>query len=308
MQETKLCWPTVTVAAGPGGPGRRFGLPRWVRRKDNLPLTIGILVVGSFALAAVLADVLTPYGPNDMAISLRLKPPLWLTGGIRGHPLGTDELGRDMLTRLIHGARISLLVGVLAVAISGPVGVVIGLVAGHGGRKVDAALMRITEMQLAVPTVLFAIAVVAVLGPGVRNVILTLALTGWPVYARIVRGETLTVREREYASAARVLGATQCRVIARHILPNVTSSAIVIATFSVANMILLEATLSFLGLGVEPSVATWGSMLNNGRTYMQTAWWLTAFPGFMIFLTVLGVNLIGDHLRDVLDPTLRHRA
>lgn len=284
---------------------RRKGNARG-RRWDRLPLIVGIFLVGLLGLAAFVADQILPYAPDQKAILLRLKPPVWLDGGTWGHPLGTDELGRDMLTRLIHGARISLLVGLLAVALSGPVGVVIGLLAGYYGGKIDSALMRLTEIQLAIPTVLFAIAVVAVLGSGVREVIMTLGLTGWPAYARVVRGETQAVRERVYVTAAQVLGASELRIIFRHILPNVVASAIVIGTFSVANMIILEATLSFLGLGVEPSVVTWGTMMNSGRTYMRTAWWLTAFPGAMIFVTVLGINLIGDHLRDVLDPTLRH--
>jgi peptide/nickel transport system permease protein len=288
--------------------GRASRWTAWVLDTNNLPLVIGAVVVGIFTLAALFAGQLSPYGADEKSILLRLKPPAWLEGGTWAHPLGTDELGRDVLTRLMYGARVSLLVGVLSVALSGPVGMAIGLLAGYYGRWIDNVLMRITDMQLAIPTVLFAIAVVAVLGPGVRNVVITLAITGWTAYARVVRGETLSVREREFVTAAKVLGAGQGRMMMRHILPNVFSSSIVIATFSVANMIILEATLSFLGLGVEPATATWGSMLNTGRTYMQTSWWLTTFPGVAIFLTVLGVNLMGDHLRDVLDPTLRHRG
>ena len=181
----------------------------------------------------------------------------------------------------------------------------VGLVAGYAGRRVDDVLMHITDIQLAIPTILLAIAVVAVLGPGLPNVILTLSVTGWTLYARLVRGETLTVKTRDFVQAARANGAGDARIMARHVLPNVFSPVIVVAVFAVANMIVLEATLSFLGLGVEPSVVTWGRMLNGGRLYLSTAWWLTAFPGLAIFVTVLAVNLLGDHLRDWLDPRLR---
>ena len=196
--------------------------------------------------------------------------------------------------------------GVIAVGLSCPLGVVVGLIAGYAGRRVDDVLMRITDIQLAIPTILLAIAVVAVLGPGLGNVILTLSVTGWTLYARLVRGETLVVKGRDFVQAARAAGAGDARIMARHVLPNVFSPVIVVAVFAVANMIVLEATLSFLGLGVEPSVVTWGRMLNGGRLYLSTAWWLTAFPGFAIFVTVLAVNLLGDHLRDWLDPRLRN--
>ena len=196
--------------------------------------------------------------------------------------------------------------GVIAVGLSCPLGVLVGLLAGYAGRRVDDVLMRITDIQLAIPTILLAIAVVAVLGPGLGNVILTLSVTGWTLYARLVRGETLVVKGRDFVQAARAAGAGDARIMARHVLPNVFSPVIVVAVFAVANMIVLEATLSFLGLGVEPSVVTWGRMLNGGRLYLSTAWWLTAFPGFAIFVTVLAVNLLGDHLRDWLDPRLRN--
>jgi peptide/nickel transport system permease protein len=222
-----------------------------------------------------------------------------------GHVLGTDEVGRDILSRLIHGARISLLIGVIAVGVSCPLGVLVGLVAGYAGRRTDDVLMHITDIQLAIPTILLAIAVVAVLGPGLPNVIITLSVTGWTLYARLVRGETMTVKTRDFVQAARANGAGDTRIVLRHVLPNVFSPVIVVAVFAVANMIVLEATLSFLGLGVEPSVVTWGRMLNGGRLYLSTAWWLTAFPGLAIFVTVLAVNLLGDHLRDWLDPRLR---
>ena len=256
--------------------------------------------LGLILLAAVFAERLAPYGPNEQDILKRLQPP-----GIPGHVLGTDEVGRDILSRLIHGARISLLIGVIAVGVSCPLGVLVGLVAGYAGRRTDDVLMHVTDIQLAIPTILLAIAVVAVLGPGLPNVIITLSVTGWTLYARLVRGQTMTVKTRDFVQAARASGAGDTRIVLRHVLPNVSSPVIVVAVFAVANMIVLEATLSFLGLGVPPSVVTWGRMLNGGRLYLSTAWWLTAFPGLAIFVTVLAVNLLGDHLRDWLDPRLR---
>jgi len=269
-------------------------------RPRGLAFWLSASAVGVIVVAAALAEALSPYGPNEQDITQRLQAP-----GLT-HLLGTDEVGRDILSRLIFGARISLLVGVIAVGVSCPVGVLVGLVAGYAGRRTDDVLMRITDIQLAVPTILLAIAVVAVLGPGLWNVILTLSVTGWTLYARLTRGEALTIKSRDFVQAARATGAGDVRIMVRHVLPNVVSPVIVVAVFAVANMIILEATLSFLGLGVEPQVVTWGRMLNGGRLYLSTAWWLTAFPGLAIFVTVLAVNLLGDHLRDWLDPRLRN--
>ena len=269
-------------------------------RRRGLAFWLSAAVVGVIMMAAALAEPLSPYGPNEQDITQRLQSP-----GLT-HLLGTDEVGRDILSRLIFGARISLLVGVIAVGVSCPVGVLVGLVAGYTGRRTDDVLMRITDIQLAVPTILLAIAVVAVLGPGLWNVILTLSVTGWTLYARLTRGEALTIKSRDFVQAARATGAGDLRIMVRHVLPNVLSPVIVVAVFAVANMIILEATLSFLGLGIEPRIVTWGRMLNGGRLYLSTAWWLTAFPGLAIFVTVLAVNLLGDHLRDWLDPRLRN--
>ena len=262
---------------------------------------LAALFLGAMLVAALFAGWVAPYPASEQDITRRLQPP-----GMGAHLLGTDEVGRDVLSRLIYGARVSLLVGVVAVALSCPLGVLVGVVAGYAGRRTDDVLMRLTEIQLAIPTILLAIAVVAVLGPGIRNVILTLSVTGWTLYARLTRGETLSVSGRDFVQAARATGAADLRIMARHVLPNVLSPVIVVAVFAVANMIVLEATLSFLGLGVEPDVVTWGRMLNGGRLYLSTAWWITAFPGLAIFLTVLAVNLLGDYLRDWLDPRLRN--
>lgn len=269
---------------------RHAGLAWWLAL-----VALGLIVVG-----AAFAGWLAPHRPDEQDITQRLRPP-----DLHGHVLGTDELGRDMFSRLLHGGRVSLLVGVIAVGLSCPVGVLVGLVAGYAGRRLDDVLMRITEIQLAIPTILLAIAVIAVLGPGLGNVIITLTVTGWTFYARLIRGEALSVKERDFVQAARAAGAGDVRIVTRHVLPNVLSPVIVVAVFAVANMIILEATLSFLGLGVEPQVVTWGRMLNGGRLYLATAWWLTTFPGLAIFVTVLSVNLLGDHLRDWLDPRLR---
>jgi peptide/nickel transport system permease protein len=277
-----------------------------MRLRRQAPLLTGGVLLLVTALAAVLAGQLAPAGPNEQDIAQRLAPPAW-RGGSWARPLGTDELGRDILSRLMYGARISLLIGIVTVAVSCPLGVLVGLLAGFAGGRMDRVLMRFTDMQLAIPTILLAMAVVTVLGPGVLNVIIALSVTGWTPYARLIRGETLVLRRRDFIEASRAAGAGDGRVMLRHVLPNVISPAIVVATFAVGSMILLEATLSFLAIGVPPRVVTWGSMLNSGRLYLGSAWWLTAFPGLMIFVTVLAVNTIGDYLRDLLDPQLRNR-
>jgi len=270
-----------------------------------------VLVAGSVLTAIVLlalfADRVAPAGPNDQDIAARLRPPA-MVGGTWSRPLGTDELGRDVLSRLLHGGRVSLMVGLLAVAVSCPIGVVIGLASGFFGGWIDRMLMRFTDIQLAIPTILLAMALVTVLGPGVPNLIITLSVTGWTIYARLIRGETLALRDRDFIEATRAAGAGQARIVFRHVLPNVVSPVIVVATFAVGSMVVLEATLSFLGIGVPLRVATWGSMLSSGRTYLKSAWWITAFPGLAIFVTVLAINALGDSMRDALDPRLRNRV
>jgi peptide/nickel transport system permease protein len=255
------------------------------------------------ALAAG-ASWIAPQPPALVRVQDRLLQPLAVRAGIR-HWLGTDALGRDILSRLLVGARISLFVGLAAVAIGGTTGTAVGLVSGYHGGWIDRVIMRVGDMQLAFPFILLALAVMAVLGPGLRNVIGVLGLTSWVTYARVVRSEVLSVREREFVQAARAIGAPLARVLVVHTLPNVVGTVIVVATFSVASTILAEAGLSFLGLGVGAATPTWGSMLADARDYMTDAWWLTAFPGLAILVTVLGVNLVGDWLRDYLDPRLR---
>ena len=279
-------------------------MSRW---RGRLLVLVAGSVLAAIVLLALFADRVAPAGPNDQDIAARLRPPA-MVGGTWSRPLGTDELGRDVLSRLLHGGRVSLMVGLLAVAVSCPIGVVIGLASGFFGGWIDRMLMRLTDIQLAIPTILLAMALVTVLGPGVPNLITTLSVTGWTIYARLIRGETLALRDRDFIEATRAAGAGQARIMFRHVLPNVVSPVIVVATFAVGSMVVLEATLSFLGIGVPLRVATWGSMLSSGRTYLKSAWWITAFPGLAIFVTVLAINALGDSMRDALDPRLRSRV
>lgn len=254
-------------------------------------------------VTAVLAPLLAPYSPDAQDITRRFAPPLSAPDG-QLLLLGADALGRDILSRIIFGSQISLIVGIGAVLVQGGLGVFLGLLAGYYPR-LDNVIMRVADVQLGVPFFVLALAVIAVLGPGLNNIILVLGVTGWVLYARVVRGEVLSIRRREYIEAARVIGSADARILVRHILPNVTSSIIVIATLEVARMIIAEASLSFLGLGVQPPTPTWGGMVADGRNYVAVAWWVSTFPGLAILLTVLGINLLGDWLRDTLDPNLR---
>jgi len=270
-----------------------------VRRIDSLALA-GALVVLAAVVVAVAAPALAPGDPIKNSLLDRLTPPTW--GG--EHPLGTDTLGRDVASRLLHGARVSLLVGFSAVLLAGVSGVVLGLVSGWYRGWLDDVLMRLGDVQLAFPVLVLAVAVLAVLGASVMNLILVLGVTGWITYARIVRGEVLTLRERDFVAAARALGADDAWILRRHLLPNVLPPITVVATFSVARTIVAEASLSFLGLGIPAPAPSWGAMLDEGRNYITTGWWLALFPGLAILLLVLGINLVGDWLRDVLDPRL----
>ena len=265
---------------------------------------LGLIVIAATIAMAVLAPALAPGDPVKNSLIDRLTPPMWSAGGSARHPLGTDTLGRDVASRLLYGARVSLIVGLAAVVIGGLLGVVLGLLSGYYRGFTDDALMRLGDVQLAVPVLVLAVAVLAVLGASLANVILVLGVTGWITYARIVRGETLSLRQREFVEAARALGATDGYLIRRHILPNVLPPVTVVATFSVARTIIAEASLSFLGLGIPPPAPSWGAMLDEGRNYITTGWWLALFPGLAILLLVLGINLVGDWLRDQLDPRM----
>ncbi len=263
------------------------------------------MVLAAVSTGAIAAPLLTRHRPGTIDLANRLTPPAWTAGGKPGHALGTDQLGRDVLSRLAFGARVSLFVGLSAVAISGIVGVALGLVAGYYGGWFDDVIMRLADFELAFPFILLAIAVLAVLGPGLEKVILVLSLTGWAQYCRLTRAQVLGLRETEFVEAARTIGASTARVLRRHVLPNTLAPVIVIASFSVAGVIIAEASLSFLGLGVPPAVPSWGGMLAEGRAYIERAWWLVTFPGLMLMLTVLSINVLGDAIRDALDPRLR---
>jgi peptide/nickel transport system permease protein len=294
----------VSVAAS--GPRREREwvtlLRRLARRRTAL---FGAVVVLAVMLAAVFAPLVSPFDPLEQDIGQRLKEPGWQDAQGRVHPLGTDHLGRDILARIIFGSRIALVVGLAAVLISGVLGMAIGLVAGYFGGRVDDFLMRLADIQLAFPFILLAIAVIGVLGPSLRNIIVVIGVSSWVVYARVVRGEVLSIREREYVQAAIALGSQHGRVLWQHVLPNTFTPWLVVATLDMARVIVIESALSFLGLGVQPPTPTWGGMLADGRVYLSTAWWLATFPGLAILITVLGINLLGDGLRDTLDPRLK---
>lgn len=271
-------------------PARRFR-PRWSS------VALGGTALALLVFAALLADFIAPHDPNAQSLTARLLPPL-----SPGHILGTDPLGRDVLSRLLYGARVSLIVGTIAVVIGGSVGTLLGLLSGYYGGWIDDIVSWWVNVQLAFPFILLVLAVVAVVGPNLRNLVVVLGLGSWVVYARVLRGQVLSIREREFVIASRVVGATDRRLIWRHVLPNAMLPLIVIASFEFARMIILEASLSFLGLGVEPSVPSWGSMLAEGRSYLDVSWWVATIPGLAIMLTVLSVNLVGDWLRDEFDP------
>jgi peptide/nickel transport system permease protein len=270
------------------------------------PATLaGAAIVLIVAACALFAPWLAPHDPNLQDLALAAKPPAWLAGGERAYFLGTDPLGRDVLSRVIWGARVATIVGLSVVLIGGTLGVGFGLIAGYFGGWVDDVIARVADVQLAFPFILLALAIVGVLGPSLWTVILTLGVTSWVQYVRIVRAETLSLRERDFVQAAVASGATPARILLRHVLPNVASSITILGTFEVARTVILESALSFLGLGVPANVPTWGAMLADGRQYLDTAWWMGTFPGLAVSLTVLGVNLFGDGLRDALDPRSR---
>jgi peptide/nickel transport system permease protein len=268
---------------------------------------IGLLIMLAVAALALSADHIAPRSPTAQQILLRLKPPRFedpRSGKVAW--LGTDHLGRDILSRIIHGSRVSLLVSLPAVAVSALVGMTLGLLAGYYRSGIEAVVMRLVDLQLAFPFILLALSIVALMGPSLRNIIVVFAITTWPVYARTTRGVVLALRAQEFVQAARSLGASDRRVLWRHVAPGVVSPVLVLASFEVARMIILEAALGFLGLGVPPPTPTWGSMLADGRDYLRDAWWIALFPGLAIMLTAAGANFLGDGLRDLLDPTLRN--
>ena len=276
----------------------------WIAR--SRASLIGSIIVGFFlVVAAVGPPLFAPHEYGGMNLSFRMLPPFWAEGANLQYFLGTDDLGRDTLSRIIYGARISLIVGVAVVVISAVVGVLLGLIAGYFGGFVDNIIMRLVDIQWSFPNVILALAVMAFLGTTLFNLVLVLVVTSWVSYARVIRQAVLSLREEDFVTAARSLGATNFHIVGRHILPNVMAPILVLATFNLANVILLEAVLSFVGLGIQPPTPSWGSMISLGREYMYTAWWLVTLPGLALMFLVLGVNQLGDGLRDLLDPRLR---
>jgi len=275
--------------------------PIYLQMTFVLPALVFLLVI----IMALFAPLLAPYSPIQPVPVDRLMPPFFMDGGSTDHILGTDGLGRDILSRVIHGAQISLSVAVMVILITSSVGTVLGIISGYLGGRVDSFLMRVTDVSLSFPPILIAILFAAAIGPGYWTVVIALSMLGWAPYARLIRGESLRIREEDFVAQARIIGASPFRIMFRHIFPNVINPLIIIVTLSVGMVILTEAVLSFLGVGIPPPTASWGNMVNDGRSYLGTAWWISTFPGIAIGLVVLAGNFLGDWLRDKMDPRLR---
>lgn len=270
----------------------------WRRFRRNKLAMLGALIILSLAVAAIIAPLVAPFNPDQQDVLHRLEPPS------RKHLLGTDDLGRDLLSRIIYGTRVSLLVGFVAIGIAIVIGSILGLLSGYFGGWLDTVIMRLVDMMLCFPTFFLILMVIAFLEPNIWNVMAVIGLTGWPGLTRLVRGECLSVREREFVQAARVLGLSNIRVMFVHLLPNVMAPILVTATLGIGGAILTESALSFLGLGVQPPTPSWGNILTAGKDYITVAWWLSLYPGLAILVTVLAYNLLGEGLRDVLDPRI----
>ncbi|MDP9368719.1 MAG: ABC transporter permease [Chloroflexota bacterium] len=296
MQQAAATLRSPVLRSQRRGPYR--ALQRLLRDKVILA---SLLLLALVATCGTVPGVLAPLDPHDQSLRHRLKPPLAESPEGR-YWLGTDSLGRDVLSRVVFGARVSMLVAVSSVLLAGSIGVTLGLVSGYFRGWIDDVIGWLTNVQLSFPFILIAVTVVAVLGPGLRNLILVLGVTTWVVYGRVVRGEVLAARSRDYVEAARVLGAGNIRILVRHILPNIVTPLIIITTFEVARIIIAEAALSFLGLGAGGSAISWGTMMADGRKDLATSWWIATMPGIAIMLTVLAINLLGDWVRDELDP------
>lgn len=270
---------------------------RRIRRSANVRVGAAVLMV--MVLMAVFAPLITSYDPTQITPALRLRPP------DADHWFGTDDFGRDVFTRIAYGARLSLQVGVISVALAASIGITLGIIAGYYGGWIDSLIMRLIDVMLAFPGILLALAIVAILGRSLTNVMIAVGISAVPVYARMARGTTLSVKNIDFITAARAIGAPTPRIMVRHVLPNITAPLIVVATNGVASAIIAGAALSFLGLGAQPPTPEWGVMLAEGRVYLRNAWWVTTFPGLAIMITVMAINLMGDGLRDILDPRLR---
>ena len=302
MSVGTLASPTAVVPAALADSDRSRAWRKLVRNPGAIA---GALILLTVIVAAVAAPYVAPHDPARQSLIRRFTPPLWVQGGNSAYPLGTDQVGRDILSRIIYAARISLIVGISAVMVSLVVGVTLGLLSGFLRGKVDAVIMTVVDVTLSFPQLLIALAFVAALGPSLLTIIVVLGLTGWERYTRVVRAEVLALREKDFVEAARAMGASSTRMVLRHLLPNTFSSIIVMSTLQVAQAILQEAALSFLGVGTGSTHPTWGQMIALGRDFVSVAWWLATFPGLAILLTVLAINLVGDRLRDALDPRVR---
>lgn len=275
-------------------------------QRRDLSGAVGVVLVIVVMLLALFAPFVAPHDPNGQDLLGRLKPPGWQSpySGAR-FLLGTDHLGRDVLSRIIYGSRVSLFVGIVSVTITAVLGTVLGLVAGYYRGVVETIVMRCVDLVMSLPFMLLALAVIGITGPGLQNLILVVVLTRWARYTRVIYGQTLSYAEKEFVEAAQALGSSNARILFHHMLPNLLPSTIVLATLDLGFVVILESGLSFLGLGVPPTIPTWGTMLADGRAYLNNAWWMGTFPGLAIMLTVLGFNLLGDWARDRMDPTLR---
>jgi ABC-type dipeptide/oligopeptide/nickel transport system permease subunit len=288
--------PTTETTTVPTALDRRRG-PSW-------QLMVPAALMAAIVLAAIFAPLIAPYSPTAQDLSSRLLPPVWQPGGSAAHLLGTDDLGRDLLTRILYGAQVSLSVGAIAVACRLVAGVAIGLIAGYFGGPLRTFFMRLGDVQLALPSLVLAIGIIAALGPSIPNVILVLSITGWILYARLVVSEVQVIRQQEYVASARLLGASHLRIMIRHILPNIIPTIIVFASLDFGTMMLTEGSLSFLGLGVQPPQPSWGGMAADGRALIGSAWWIATLPGAALVVTVAVINILGEQLRDRLDPRL----
>jgi peptide/nickel transport system permease protein len=271
----------------------------------QLTFIIPVVVLLVMVILAIFAPLLAPYPYDQINMSERLMPPFFMDGGSSHHILGTDHMGRDIMSRVIYGARISLSIALLVIFITSSIGTIVGVISGYLGGRTDAFLMRITDISLSFPAILIAILLAATLGPGYWTVVIALSFLGWAPYARLIRGEALKLSEADFVSQARIIGASPVRTMIRHIFPNIVNPLIVMVTLSVGMIILTEAVLSYIGAGIPPPNPSWGAMVEEGRTYIDTAWWISFFPGIAIGLVVLAGNFLGDWIRDKLDPRLR---
>ena len=277
----------------------------WGRLRDRRLPVIPLGIITMFVLVAVLAPLISPADPEEQSLRHRFRPPVWDERGSWQHPLGTDRLGRDMLSRIFYGSRVSLTAGVVTVLLASAFGAAVGLVAGYYGGRVDAVLMRLTDATMSFPVILLALILAVTVGPSFANVVVAIAVILWARYARVIRGQVLTLMELDFIAQARIAGAGAFRIITRHLLPNTLNTLVVLVTLQVGYVIIVEASLSFLGAGIPPPTPAWGSMIAEGRDVVTSAWWVSLFPGLAILLVVLAFNLLGDWLRDTLDPKLR---